>query len=377
MSINTNQAQLSGMTMLNKAPSIHPTRGLALQRKCACGTHTVGGSSCNKCSEKQQELQRRPARIAEQTGATAEVPSIVHETLRSSGQPLDATTRSFMETHFGHDFSRVRVHTDARAAESAHAVNALAYTVGRDMVFGAGQYAPNTSAGQHLLAHELAHVVQQGGNARALQQVSKIGEENDRYEQEAERSAAQCMSGAQVQVPFMVSSPLIQRTKICSKRLDNPLGRLGINHSYIDDTGSDNCKGNSMVGNYAVQTLDSGNFLNGCALKTATSTDPQGYKPNVKQCDPKPGVTDLSRCLLDAFTSYADPSVYKNSLLGPKGPNSNTFAATLAKTCCSDGSSTGLGSVPGWDHAPAQPCPKKPQVFTASAEESPEEEVQT
>jgi hypothetical protein len=89
------------------------------------------------------------------------VPPIVHDVLRSPGQPLDAATRAFMEPRFGHDFSQVQVHTDARAAESARAVHALAYTVGRDVVFGAGQYELGTHAGQRLMAHELTHVVQQ------------------------------------------------------------------------------------------------------------------------------------------------------------------------------------------------------------------------
>ena len=81
------------------------------------------------------------------------------------GQPLDAATREFFSARFGHDFANVRVHADAEAAESARALNALAYTVGRDVVFGAGQYAPGTRAGQQLLAHELTHVVQQSGAA--------------------------------------------------------------------------------------------------------------------------------------------------------------------------------------------------------------------
>ena len=68
-----------------------------------------------------------------------------------------------MEPQFGHDFSSVRIHADAAAAESATAVNALAYTVGRDIVFAADRYAPATAAGRRLLAHELTHVVQQGG----------------------------------------------------------------------------------------------------------------------------------------------------------------------------------------------------------------------
>ncbi|MEZ4727617.1 MAG: DUF4157 domain-containing protein [Caldilineaceae bacterium] len=92
-----------------------------------------------------------------------EAPTIVIDVLRSPGKPLDPTTRTYMETRFGHDFSQVRVHTDSRAAESAEAVNALAYTVGRDVVFGTGQYQPETGEGKRLMAHELAHVVQQTG----------------------------------------------------------------------------------------------------------------------------------------------------------------------------------------------------------------------
>src|SRR5260221_11831058 len=89
------------------------------------------------------------------------VPPIVHEVLRSPGQSLDDNTRTFMESRLGHDFSKVRVHIDSRAADSARAVNALAYAVGREVIFGAGRYAPHTGAGKRLLAHELTHVVQQ------------------------------------------------------------------------------------------------------------------------------------------------------------------------------------------------------------------------
>jgi len=83
--------------------------------------------------------------------------------LHSPGEPLEPNTRAFMEDRFSHDFSDVRVHSDAKAAESAKSVNALAYTVGSDVVLGAGQHAPHTDSGRKLLAHELAHVVQQSG----------------------------------------------------------------------------------------------------------------------------------------------------------------------------------------------------------------------
>ncbi len=102
------------------------------------------------------------------TGADiSSVPIVVHTVLNSGGgQPLDSATRAFMEPRFGHDFSQVRVHTDGKSAESARAVNALAYTVGRDVVFSTGQFSPTSSAGQKLIAHELTHVVQQSeGNS--------------------------------------------------------------------------------------------------------------------------------------------------------------------------------------------------------------------
>jgi hypothetical protein len=84
------------------------------------------------------------------------------------GQPLSASARAFFESRFGHVFDHVRVHSDARAAESARALNALAYTVGHHIVFASGQYAPETMAGRRLLAHELTHVLQQ--NAPRAQQ---------------------------------------------------------------------------------------------------------------------------------------------------------------------------------------------------------------
>lgn len=108
------------------------------------------------------------------TSSSAEAPGIVHDVLRSSGQPLNESTRAFLEPRFGHDFSDVRVHTDSRAADSARAVDALAYTIGRDVVFGAGQYAPEATQGRQLLAHELAHVVQQRGRPASVVQCFRV-----------------------------------------------------------------------------------------------------------------------------------------------------------------------------------------------------------
>lgn len=120
----------------------------------------------------------RPGPVALQRAAVEHAPLAdvlpgVRDAPRSPGQPLDADLRAELEPRFGHDFSRVRVHTDARAAQSARAVNALAYAIGRDIVFGAGQYAPSTHQGQQLLAHELAHVVQQATTRPRLQRQPK------------------------------------------------------------------------------------------------------------------------------------------------------------------------------------------------------------
>ncbi len=133
-----------------------------------------------------ETLQRSPA-APEQ--AMNEVPSIVQEVLSSSGQPLDADVQAYMEPRFGHDFSRVRVHTDERAVDSARAVEALAYTVGSDVVFGAGQYAPETSGGKKLIAHELAHVVQQSGNTGTPQALT-LEVPDSPSEMEAKESAS-------------------------------------------------------------------------------------------------------------------------------------------------------------------------------------------
>jgi hypothetical protein len=107
-----------------------------------------------KCTECEEEDKRTLQTKALGTARSADVaPSIVHEVLRSPGQPFDARTRAFFEPRFGHDFSKVRVHTDSRAADSARAVNALAYTVGSHLAFADGQYAPATQPGMRLLAH--------------------------------------------------------------------------------------------------------------------------------------------------------------------------------------------------------------------------------
>jgi hypothetical protein len=170
------------------APSFTPAPARTLQRACACGQHTGSGGECAECRKKREGTLQRA--VAGQP-AKGEAP-IGHDVLRAPGRPLDTAARTYMESRFGHDFSRVRIHTDAAAAASARDAHALAYTVGHDIVFDGGQYAPQTSAGQRLLAHELTHVVQQ---AHASDQpIAAQGQRAD-LEAEADVAAAQALVG--------------------------------------------------------------------------------------------------------------------------------------------------------------------------------------
>jgi hypothetical protein len=108
--------------------------------------------------------------------------NLANEVIAVSGgesSSLDTSTREFMETRFGFDFSIVRVHTGTQAAASARSVNSLAYTVGNDIVFGEAQYMPYTLQGKKLLAHELTHVVQQNSQSSYNNQSTAIYRQED------------------------------------------------------------------------------------------------------------------------------------------------------------------------------------------------------
>src|ERR1700676_3897545 len=121
--------------------------------------------------------------------ATAVGLPAAREVLKSPGRELDASTRSLMEPRFGHDFSRVRVHTDTEAAASARALNATAYTVGQHLVFDEGKFQPHTPQGRKLLTHELTHTIQQDHAAGAPGPLT-LGASSDASEREAGQVAA-------------------------------------------------------------------------------------------------------------------------------------------------------------------------------------------
>ena len=155
-----------------------------------------------------RSIQRSVQRKCE-TCEAEESPGVsVNQALQSGGQPLDLAARSFMEPRFGHDFSQVRIHRDTPASQSAQKLNARAYTVGQDVVFGAGQYAPDTDTGKHLLAHELTHVVQQHSLGEAIApsldsqliQRQAVTEEDDR-DLEAEAGSEAVAQPADLESP--------------------------------------------------------------------------------------------------------------------------------------------------------------------------------
>ncbi len=160
--------------------------GRLIQRKCAC-----------EGSQEQEEADSGLLqRTASGPGPGAFIPQGIEDVLNSAGQPLEESTRAFMEPRFKHSFSQVRIHTDARAAESAYAVDALAYTVGQNIVFGEGQYRPHSVEGQKLIAHELNHTLQQSawGSNRMSGSPLEIESATSPSEQESKAAANAIMN---------------------------------------------------------------------------------------------------------------------------------------------------------------------------------------
>ncbi len=456
-------AHLQSVKRAKPGPSDSSVKSYPLQRKC------------DQCRKKRQLLQRSALKNSslEEKGSDS-APPIVHDVLRSSGSPLDAATRAFMEPRFGQDFSQVRVHTGARASESAKAVDALAYTVGRDVVFKEGQYNPGNAGGRALLAHELAHVGQQ--ESAPVSGSLYIADSGSPTERQATDSASRALNTGQANARAGQRTPAhVARQRGAGTGTQAPQTPARSNHVNIIRV---SCESNTIefdtdtgVHVYALTecdiedadymatvTIDGDNvnfspppdapganarfpyriragqpnpstFLRGqrsvhivtarlvapspttgtpstttpfkvCARKlqispygnhayieappfryaiisptcpahwynnpvTGTggqkwdnSPDPCGKTPTCLDCIPAPGVTDVGRCLRDAFSSYNNPSLYRLS-----GPNSNTFAGTLARRCCAGmvPRPAALGWVPGWDDspAPARPVPSK------------------
>jgi hypothetical protein len=160
-------------------------------------------------------LQPKP--VGPYRAATGETPPIAHDVLRSPGEPLDAGTRAEMEARFQYNFAHMRVHANAQAAASAQALNACAYTFGQRIVFGPNRYAPSTVEGRWLLAHELAHTIQQrnGGDVRGSAEPDEI------LESSANAAACSVASGDTVSFRLPASERRVQRAPVSDLRWKN------------------------------------------------------------------------------------------------------------------------------------------------------------
>ena len=193
-------------------PEVTPLTAYGLQRRCA------------ECAAEEEEkgVQRSPSSLV----APAAAPRQVERVLGSSGRPLEAGVRDDLESRFGRDFSRVRVHTDAPASESAQQIQAKAYTAGDHIVFGAGQYAPAKPEGKRLLAHELTHVLQQSQDGETRLQREEDDEPVDEQElaeneeNEEEDNDEDKADEDQVMSPDLLASPPQPRAKKKKKKQD-------------------------------------------------------------------------------------------------------------------------------------------------------------
>jgi hypothetical protein len=215
------------MRMPEPGPALSTARE-GISRKCA---------ECEK-EDEEKKLQRKRAETAEPMG---EAPPIVGEVLRSPGQPLERETRTFFEARLGRDFSQVRVHSDHQAAASALRVNALAYTVGQDIAFGAGLYPPTSRLGRHLLAHELVHVAQQTRAAPLTAGMSMLsGTITPAAPAIARAPGPAGVSGAAAALPTKIvpgSSPLSRLVQ--AYRIDHPNLPESINLVAVEYTSPD------------------------------------------------------------------------------------------------------------------------------------------
>lgn len=181
-------------------PKLPPSRIAPTVRRCACGGIVGASGECAACRSKR--LQRLAV-----DGGTPHAPPGVREVLRSSGRPLEPAVRCEMQSRLGHDFADVRVHTDPRAAESAREVGALAYTVGRDVVFGEGRYRPHSSEGRQILVHEMVHVIQQNSAAGPATGELRV----DAPGSPAEREAGAVAAGTSQRIGVAQARPSLQR----------------------------------------------------------------------------------------------------------------------------------------------------------------------
>jgi hypothetical protein len=165
---------------------------------------TIGNKAVQRMIASQKTVSPAAEGYEQRFPATLSIDQVVGRGLNTLGHPLGRDTREFMENKFGFDFGDVRIHNDSHAAESSEAINANAYTIGQDIVFGAGKYFPGSSEGKKLIAHELTHVVQQS-QVPSTSEEPVVSHPQEPSEQEAEQVASHIVSSTETDASMPAS----------------------------------------------------------------------------------------------------------------------------------------------------------------------------
>ena len=224
----------------------NPEPAPRLQRQCACGGTPGPTGECEECKAKRKRLQRRAlgGQSAADFGPGADL--IVERALRSSAEPLDDATRGFMEPRLGHDFGAVRIHRGPEANAAAQAVDAAAFTIGRDIVMADSFYEPGSCAGRQLLAHELVHTIQQSPAGGAGVGPFEVDGVNDPAELQADRIATDLTKTGTTETDGLLHSAFhLARTdcaKVSSRSCKNCVYKCGYGNTGCCSMKGGKCK---------------------------------------------------------------------------------------------------------------------------------------
>jgi Domain of unknown function (DUF4157) len=339
----------------------------SLQRTCAACE--AGATPCPKCDDADKSLQRKTEASAKPKPTGMSAPDSFVQSL-GSGQPLEPGIREYFEPRFGADLTHVRVHTDVRATESALSINAKAYTIGQHVVFGTGQHQIHTSRGRRLLAHELAHVFQQGsatpakrknenvendGSARIVSASTKdlpitaLGAGVDRLQLQQMEEETSASAGSQSFTPAPVppvmppSLPPPQKgppVYICWAPTEAaPIA----NHSWFRISGPEPQEDHETYSLFP-KIVKKDSTGSGCA---------QGI-PVIGSVD-RTDILRPSRCVktpLNLACIQSRFSAYPIGYYCPLGTNSNTFTGSTARSCGCNYEPPDI--VPGFDMSPPE-----------------------
>jgi hypothetical protein len=271
---------------------------------------------CKECEDDTKMLHRKEGPSAQAAQGRNNLGGYINS-LSSSGQPLPAASRQFFEPRFGRDFSNVRVHTDSVAAKSAQSINALAYTAGSNIIFNSGQFSPENQQGKKLMAHELTHVVQQGGATTAGNSV--------------QRARLPCVSGKTIDV-FGIELPGATRSLADDVKAANGiLCQCGIE---INNTGGQSWQTDLMDKENPKGAL---NEFSGPGNPTSEETEMLNYTPGGSAIHVYyvPSLSNGSRG--ESFSKKSFPTVKNNAVVISNSAAVDTFAHELTHVLTNEG----------------------------------------